>query len=99
MARQKRTTPFRERYNKKVDEAEKARLFALARAYKEHIVHKLEAFLPQRLAQIDRASLQGLTGEEVMKQMYLQGVNEALEAFDVEELMRALEDGDGALKA
>lgn len=72
------------------------KLLTLSDAYKEQIFSKLSDLAPGRIAQIDRRELEGKTTEEVLILLYLQGVAEALDLFDMTELLRAAgEDGAG----
>ena len=65
-------------------------LLTLADLYKTQIYTTLLAPAPKRLGQLDRTVLEGKTTEEVLVLIYMQGVAEALDAFDVDELLRAL---------
>ncbi len=47
-------------------------------------------FLLRRLAALEPDELEALEFDEVMARMYMQGVEEVLEAFDLGELSRAL---------
>ena len=66
-----------------------AQLLLLANAYKEQIREKLLKLVPDRLAQLDPGVFEGRTAEEVLALIYMQGVAEALDAFDIAELLQA----------
>lgn len=68
----------------------------IATAYKEQIYTKLLELIPERMASLDRSVFEGKTTEEVLTLTYMQGVGEALDAFDVNELLRevALKSGN-----
>ena len=66
-----------------------AQFLLLAEAYKEQIHAKLLKLVPDRLAQLDPNVFEGRTSEEVLALIYMQGVSEALDAFDMAELLRA----------
>ena len=66
-----------------------AQLCLLADAYKEQIFEKLLKLVPSRLERLDRAVFEGKTTEEVLALIYMQGVAEALDAFDIDELLEA----------
>lgn len=68
---------------------ENTQLLSLANAYKEQIYTKLHELMPNRLARLDRSVFEGKTAEEVLALVYMQGVAEALDAFDLAELLRA----------
>lgn len=68
-----------------------AQLRLLADAYKEQIFEKLLALVPSRLERIDRVVFEDKTTEEVLALIYMQGVAEALDAFDIDELSEANE--------
>lgn len=70
---------------------DEARLLKLAVVYKEQIFEKLAELSPGRIAKIDREALKGKTTEEVLELLYLQGVAEALDAFNVAELLQAVD--------
>ena len=74
-------------------------LLKLADTYKEQIFSKLSELAPRRITQIDRHELEGKTTEEVLSLLYLQGVAEALDAFDLAELLHAAGDKDPYLTA
>ena len=61
----------------------------LANAYKEQIYTKLLELVPDRLARLDESVPEGKTSEEVLALVYMQGAAEALDAFDMVELLRA----------
>lgn len=58
----------------------------LARRYKEQVYTKLLDLVPDRLGQLDHAALADQTLEETLALIYMQGVAEALDAFDPAEL-------------
>lgn len=62
------------------------RLLELADAYKEQIFTKLHELAPGRIARLDRSVFDDKGTEAVLALVYLQGVAEALDAFDVAEL-------------
>lgn len=68
---------------------DRAQLLLLADAYKEQIFAKLHELVLGRVARLDRAVFEGKTTEEVLALIYMQGVAEALDGFDVAELLRA----------
>jgi hypothetical protein len=51
------------------------------------------------MSKLDRAAFEGKTTEEVLGLVYMQGVAEALDAFDVAELLRAPEPDGPRLNA
>ncbi len=63
----------------------------LADAYKEQIHAKLFELVPERITRIDSGVFDGKTTEEVLALMYMQGVTEALDAFDVSGLLRVVQ--------
>lgn len=63
-------------------------------AHKERIYQGLLDLLPERMARLDRSAFDGKTAEEVLALVYMQGVAEALDAFDLDEMLQALEPGD-----
>lgn len=65
-------------------------------AYKERIYQGLLELLPKRMARLDHGAFEGKTTEEVLALVYMQGVAEALDAFDLNEMLQALEDDDEA---
>ncbi len=66
---------------------EKAHLLLLADAYKEQIFSNLHELVPGRMARLDRSVFEGKITEEVLALVYMQGVAEALDAFDTAELL------------
>ncbi len=68
---------------------DKAHLLILADAYKEQIYTRLHELVPGRMARLDRSAFEGKTTEEVLTLVYMQGVTESLDAFDVAELLNA----------
>lgn len=68
---------------------DKAQLLLLANAYKEQISSKLHGLVPGRIARLDRNVFEGKTTEEVLALVYMQGVAEALDAFSMNELLKA----------
>ena len=66
-----------------------AQILLLADAYKKRIHEKLLKLVPDRLAQLDPGVFEGRTFEEVLALIYMQGVAEALDAFDMTELLAA----------
>jgi hypothetical protein len=70
--------------------AEIAQLFLVASRHKEEIFSKLHELVPERLARLDRTVFEGKTTEEVLALVYMQGVAEALDAFDMRELLRTI---------
>ena len=77
----------------------KDQLFKLTDAYKESIYQKLLEQLPERMANLDRAVFEGKSTEEVLALVYMQGVTEALDAFDMSELLRAVARESGGAEA
>lgn len=69
----------------------------LANSYKEQIFTKLRTTLPERMANLDRSVFEGKTTEEVLALVYMQGAAEALDAFDMTELLRAVARESGAV--
>ncbi len=69
---------------------DESRFLTLADAYKTQIYTKLLELAPERLGRFDPTVLEGRTTEEVLALIYMQGVAEALDAFDVSELLRAV---------
>lgn len=69
---------------------DETRFLTLADQYKEQIYTKLLALAPDRIRRIDPAVLADKTSEEALALIYMQGVAEALDAFDPAELWRAL---------
>lgn len=74
---------------------DKDQLLLLADAYKEQIHTKLLELVPSRLERLDRGVFEGKTTEEVLALVYMQGVAEALDAFNMEELLRAIARAEG----
>ncbi len=68
---------------------DKAQLLLLADAYKEQISTKLHELVLGRVARLDRSVFAGKTTEEVLALVYMQGVAETLDVFDVAELLKA----------
>ena len=66
-----------------------AQLLLLADAYKEQIYTKLLELVPSRLERLDPSVLAEKTFEEVLALVYMQGAAEALDAFDMTELLGA----------
>ncbi len=69
---------------------DKAQLLLLTDAYKEQIFSKLLELVPGRVARLDRSGFEDKTTEEVLALVYMQGIAEALDAFDMNELLRAI---------
>lgn len=67
---------------------DKAQLLLLADAYKEQIYTRLLELVPGRMARLDRSVFEGKSTEEILALVYMQGVAEALDAFDMDELLR-----------
>lgn len=65
-------------------------LLTLASAYKEQIYARLLETVPKRLATLDLDVLEGKTTQEMLILVYMQGIAEALDAFDMAELLRAI---------
>lgn len=65
------------------------RFLCLADLYKEQIYTKLQDLVPDRLGQLEPEVLIDRPTEEVLALIYMQGVAEALDAFDLAELWRA----------
>ena len=68
---------------------DKAHLLLLADAHKEQIFSKLHELVPGRMARLDRSVFEGKITEEVLALVYMRGVAEALDAFDMAELLKA----------
>jgi hypothetical protein len=68
---------------------DREQLLLLTDAYKEQIVTRLHELVSSRLAQLDRSVFENKTTEEVLALVYMQGVAEALDAFDMAELLKA----------
>lgn len=75
---------------------DRTRLLQTTTAYKEQIYTKLLELLPERMARLDRGAFEGKTTEEVLALVYMQGVAEALDAFEIGELLQASEAEDEA---
>ncbi len=69
---------------------DKTQLLLLTDAYKEQIYTKLLELVPDRLGRLDRSVFEGRTTEEVLALVYIEGVAEALDAFDMDEQLRAV---------
>ncbi len=69
---------------------DKTQLLLLTDAYKEQIYTKLLELVPDRLGRLDRSVFEGRTTEEVLALVYIEGVAEVLDAFDMDELLRAV---------
>jgi hypothetical protein len=69
---------------------DKEHLFRLADAYKVQIYTKLHALVPSRVAQLERSVFEDKMTEDVLALVYMQGVAEALDAFDMDELLREI---------
>lgn len=69
---------------------DREQLLLLANAYKEQIYARLLEMVPKRLVTLDPDVLEGKTTEEMLTLVYMQGVAEALDAFDMAELLRAI---------
>ncbi len=69
---------------------DESRLLTLADLYKTQIYTKLLELVPERLGRLDQAVLEGKPIEEALALIYMQGVAEALDAFDTGELLRAV---------
>ncbi len=65
-------------------------LLLLTDTYKEQIFSKLRELVPGRMARLDRSGFKGKTTEEALELVYMQGVAEALDVFDMSELLRAI---------
>jgi hypothetical protein len=65
----------------------RAQLLLLADAYKEQIFFRLHELVPGRMGRLDRSVFKGKATEEVLALVYMQGVAEALYAFDVADLL------------
>ena len=70
---------------------DESRFLTLADAYKTQIHTKLLELVPERLGRLDASVVEGKTTDEVLALIYMQGVAEALDAFDMDELLRAFE--------
>lgn len=70
-------------------------IYDIVDAYKEQIFSKLYELVPSRLERLDRGVFEGKTTEEVLALVYMQGVAEALDAFNMEELLRAIARAEG----
>lgn len=70
---------------------DESRFLTPADLYKTQIHTKLLELVPERSGRLDHAVLEGKTNEEVLALIYMQGVAEALDAFDMDELLRAVE--------
>ncbi len=73
---------------------DKEHLFQLTDAYKEQIFTKLYELVPSRMAKLDHDAFTDKTTEEVLVLTYMQGVGEALDAFDMSELLREVARAD-----
>ena len=73
----------------KLQVMDKAQLLLLADAYKEQTYTKLLELVPDRLKRLEPGVLEGKTFEEALALIYMQGVAEALDAFDMAELLEA----------
>ena len=71
----------------------------LAEGYKEQVYGKLLELLPGRILRIDKSQIRSMSMEEVMQYMYIQGVAEALDSYDVGELLRAFSEADQAQRS
>lgn len=78
-----------------MDMGERERLLRLSSGYKEQIYEKLVELFPKRLEGADLAEWQDKSTEELLRLAYVKGVAEALDGFDVEELLAALDGGEG----
>lgn len=82
---------------------DKEQLLLLADAYKEQIFAKLREMVPRRVATLDPGVLEGKATEEILALVYMQGVAEALDAFDMAELLRTIareaHDSDAGMQA
>ena len=73
----------------KLQVMDNAQLLLLADAYKEQIYTKLLELVLSRLERLDPSVLAEKTFEEVLALVYMQGAAEALDAFDMTELLEA----------
>lgn len=82
---------------------EKEQLLLLADAYKEQVFAKLLELVPRRVATLDPSVLEGKVTEEILALVYMQGVTEALNTFDMAELLKAIareaRDSDTSMQA
>ena len=69
-----------------------SRFLRLADLYKEQIYTKLQDLVPDRLGRLEPGVLTGKTTDEALALVYMQGVAEALDAFDVAELWKVAQD-------
>ncbi len=69
---------------------DKNQLLLLTDVYKEQIFSGLRELVPGRVARLDRSGFEVKTTEEVLELVCMQGVAEALDAFDMSELLRAI---------
>ncbi len=68
----------------------KEQLLLLADAYKEQVFAELLEMVPRRVATLDPSVLEDKATEEILALVYMQGVAEALDAFDMAELLRTI---------
>lgn len=82
---------------------EKEQLLLLADAYKEQVFAKLLELVPRRVATLDPSVLEGKVTEEILALVYMQGVTEALNTFNMAELLKAIareaRDSDTSMQA
>ncbi len=69
---------------------DRAQLLLLANAYKKRIYERLLELVPERVAALDRSVFEVKATEEVLARVHMQGAAEALDAFDMSELLRAV---------
>ena len=74
---------------------DETRFLTLADRYKKQIYTKLQELVPDRLGRLEPGVLTGRPTEAVLALIYMQGVAEALDAFDPAELWRAAQDDPG----
>ncbi len=75
---------------------DKEHLLQLADVYKGQIFNKLHKLVSERMERLERSIFEGKTTEEILALIYIQGVAEALDAFDMNELLRAIARADTA---
>lgn len=78
---------------------QKQQLIRHGNLYKERVYAALFEALMQRFAAVDWEALNDYSQEEILQMLYMQGVADALEALDLEALVRAVETAESALKA
>lgn len=72
----------------------KEHLLQLTDAYKEQIFNRLHELVSGRLERLERGVFEGKTIEEILALVCVQGVAEALDALDVNELLWAIARAD-----